>query len=74
MAIKGAVATKAITPNPSIIGSPPVADDAPKARESTKEAVIGPEATPPESKAIALNMVGQKNNNKRAILKAGIRR
>ena len=40
---------------------PPMAVHAPMAKGSMKVAVSGPEATPPESKAMAVNVCGTKN-------------
>ena len=58
MAIKGIIATSAITPKESF---PPFPDcAAPRVKESTKVDVRGPDATPPESKAIPEKSEGQK--------------
>ena len=46
----------------------PAASAAPMAKGSRKVAVIGPEATPPESKAIAVNTGGTKKLSARAII------
>ena len=52
--ISGIIATIATTPNASLKGSPPSVFDAPIINWSMNVAVIGPDATPPESKAIAV--------------------
>ena len=54
MDISGTIATSATTPKASLNILPPVAPDAPIKNYSIKVAVIGPDATPPESKAIAV--------------------
>ena len=50
----GIIATIATTPKASLSTLPPSAVDAPIINCSMNVAVIGPEATPPESKAIAV--------------------
>ena len=56
--ISGVIATIATTPNASVTTFPPTASHAPCANGSKKVAVIGPDATPPESNAIAVNIFG----------------
>ena len=63
MDIKGVIATIAIMPNASVNIFPPMASQAPIAIGNKNVAVIGPDATPPESKAIAVNISGTKNDN-----------
>ena len=63
------MATSAITPNPSEV--PPAPEFEPSANESTKVEVIGPEATPPESNAIAVKVSGHQIINKSAITYPG---
>ena len=58
--IKGIIATSATSPNASVMTFPPSAVHAPIASGSMNVAVRGPEATPPESKAIAVNVRGTK--------------
>ena len=60
MAISGVMATMATTPKASVTTFPPTARHAPVASGSRKVAVIGPEATPPESNAMAVKMSGTK--------------
>ena len=55
------MATMAMTPKASRTGFPPAAADAPSVNDNIKVEVIGPEATPPESKAIAVKSLGVKN-------------
>ena len=62
MAIRGVIATIATSPKASAMGFPPSASTAPRAKGSRNVAVIGPEATPPESKAMAVNTRGTKND------------
>ena len=64
----------ATTPKPSVATFPPTAAHAPSASGRTKLAVIAPEATPPESKAIAVNMSGTKTVKTNAIQYPGIRK
>ena len=54
------MATMATTPKASVRMSPPTASQAPMAKGRRKVAVMGPEATPPESKATAVKMRGTK--------------
>ncbi len=61
MVISGVMATMAIMPNASVMIFPPRVWQAPMASGSKKVAVMGPEATPPESNAIAVNIFGTKN-------------
>ena len=60
------MATMATTPNASATTSPPSAVHAPIANGNRKVAVIGPEATPPESNAIDVNIGGTMNINSSA--------
>ena len=53
------MATRAITPKASSAGFPPLAPEAPRVNERIKVLVIGPLATPPESKAIPVKSLGQ---------------
>lgn len=53
------MATSAITPNESLLPEEELA--APNANESTKVEVNGPDATPPESKAMPVKSSGQKS-------------
>ncbi len=48
------MATMATTPNASVTMLPPTAAQAPCASGSRKVAVMGPEATPPASNAMAV--------------------
>ena len=57
----------ATMPKASVIMFPPNASQAPIASGNRKVAVIGPEATPPESNAIAVNNFGTKNVSIKAI-------
>ena len=52
--LKGIIATIATTPKASLSGLPPITLLAPIMNCSIKVAVMGPEATPPESNAIAV--------------------
>ena len=52
--ISGVIATIATTPNASVTMLPPSATHAPCASGNRNAAVMGPEATPPESNAIAV--------------------
>lgn len=61
------MATRAITPKASVTGFPPEALEAPSVNDRMKVLVMGPLATPPESKATAVNMGGQKNDSARAM-------
>ena len=67
MAISGVMATMATTPNASEAMFPPTALHAPMASGSRNVAVIGPEATPPESNAMDVKIGGTKNIRIRAI-------
>ena len=58
--MSGVMATMAITPKASCTMLPPAALHAPTAKGSRNVAVMGPEATPPESKAMAVNIFGTK--------------
>ena len=57
------MATMATTPKASATTSPPTARQAPVAKGSRKVAVMGPEATPPESKATAVKIFGTKKDS-----------
>ena len=59
MAINGVIATRAITPKISFEPEP-LQPAAPSAKERTNVEVIGPEATPPESKAMPVKSDGEK--------------
>ncbi len=58
--MSGIMATSETSPKASVMTFPPTASHAPMAKGSMKVAVIGPEATPPESKAMAVKMGGTK--------------
>ena len=58
MATRGVMATMATMPKASVSTLPPSASQAPMAKGSRKVAVMGPEATPPESKAMAVKTLG----------------
>ena len=62
MVKSGVIATIATTPNASVITLPPKASQAPMAKGSKNVAVMGPDATPPESKAMAVNMLGTRKD------------
>ena len=66
------MATIATTPNASVTISPPTLTHAPIAKGSRKVAVIGPDATPPESNAIAVKIFGTKNDRSSAAADPGI--
>ena len=55
------MATMAMTPKASRTGFPPAALDAPSVNDKMNVEVMGPDATPPESKAIAVKSLGVKN-------------
>ena len=57
----------ATTPKASVSIFPPNAEQLPIAKGRRKVAVIGHEATPPESKAIAVKMGGDMKVNAKAI-------
>ena len=65
--ISGIIATSATVPNASVNMFPPTALHTPIAKGSINVADIGPDATPPESKAIAVKIEGTKNDITRAI-------
>ncbi len=67
MVIRGVMATMATTPKASVMILPPTALQAPMAKGRRKVAVMGPEATPPESKAMAVNIFGTKKVKSRAM-------
>ena len=58
--ISGIIATRATRPKASVMTFPPTASHAPMAKGSMKVAVSGPEATPPESNAMAVKVRGTK--------------
>lgn len=60
MAIRGVMAIMAMQPKASTAGFPPKVLDEPSMKARIKVDAMGPDATPPESKAIAVNMRGQK--------------
>lgn len=60
MVISGVMATMATIPKASVIKLPPRALHAPMAKGSRKVAVMGPDATPPESNAMAVKILGTK--------------
>lgn len=75
--IRGVIATIATTPKASVriwSGEPPFsATHAPTISGSIKLEVKGPLATPPESKAIAVYILGTKNESPKDIRYPGIR-
>ena len=58
MVTRGVMATMATIPKASVIMLPPRAWQAPWAKGRRKVAVMGPLATPPESKAMPVKMLG----------------
>ena len=66
MVHSGVMATRATMPKASVSTLPPTASQAPMARGSRKVVVMGPEATPPESKATPVNIWGTKKVMPRA--------
>ena len=74
MVISGVMATIATTPKASVVTSPPNALHAPMASGNRNVAVIGPLATPPESKAMAVKIGGVKNVSTAAIRYPGTNR
>ena len=58
MVMSGVMATMATMPKASVRILPPTASHAPMAKGSRNVAVMGPEATPPESKAMAVKILG----------------
>ena len=68
MAINGAIATIATTPNASVTTLPPTAVHAPMASGRRNVEVMGPLATPPESKAIPTNTFGTNRVSTRAMM------
>ena len=56
--MSGVMATMATTPKASVTILPPTATQAPCASGSRKVAVMGPDATPPASNAMAVNSFG----------------
>ena len=71
MAISGVMDTMATIPNASLTIFPPIAWHTPMANGRRKVAVIGPDATPPESNAIAVNIFGTKKDRQMAITYPG---
>ena len=67
MVSSGVMATMATMPNASVRTFPPSASHAPIEKGSRKVVVIGPEATPPESNAMPVNIFGTKNVSVSAI-------
>ena len=67
MVMSGVMATIATTPKASVTMLPPTALHAPIAKGSRNVAVIGPEATPPESNAMAVKIFGTKNESTSAM-------
>ena len=67
MVINGVIATIATTPKASVTILPPTLAHAPIANGSKNVAVIGPEATPPESKAMAVKIFGTKKDKPSAM-------
>ena len=65
--MSGIIATSATRPNASVITLPPSASHAPVANGSMYVAVKGPDATPPESNAMAVNVRGTKKLKASAI-------
>ena len=72
MAISGAMATRATTPKASVTTLPPTAEQAPMAKGSRKVEVMGPLATPPESKAMPTNTAGAIRLSTRAMRYPGM--
>ena len=66
MVMSGIMAIMAMTPKASVMGLPPRACEAPRVKARMKVEAMGPEATPPESKAMAVNICGQKRVSPRA--------
>ena len=62
------MATSATRPKASVMMLPPSAVVAPMAKGSIKVAVRGPEATPPESKAMAVKVLGTKKDSPSAMI------
>ena len=65
MVTSGVIATMATTPKASVTTLPPSASQAPMAKGSRNVAVIGPEATPPESKAMEVKIFGTTKDSAR---------
>ena len=63
MVMSGVIATIATTPNAPDTTSPPTPVHTPMDIGNRKVAVIGPEATPPESNAMAVKIGGTKKDN-----------
>ena len=57
------MATMATTPNASVVTSPPTAAHAPMDMDSMNVAVMGPDATPPESNDSARKESGTKHES-----------
>ncbi len=64
--IRGVMATMATIPKASVTIFPPKASQAPIAKGRRKVAVMGPEATPPESKAMDVKIGGTTKERPRA--------
>ena len=62
MVSNGVMATMDTTPKASVTTLPPSALHAPWANGNKNVAVMGPEATPPESKAMAVKIFGAKKD------------
>ena len=72
MAISGVKATKATIPKASVIKLPPRASHTPMLSGSKNVEVIGPLATPPESKAIPIKISGTSLDKIKAMIYPGI--
>ena len=59
MAMSGVMAISEMTPKASPADPACRALETPRVKDRIKEEAMGPEATPPESKAMAVNMGGQ---------------
>lgn len=66
MVSRGVMATMATIPKASVRMFPPKASQAPIAKGRRKVVVIGPLATPPESKAMPVKILGTKKVMARA--------
>ena len=67
MVTNGVIATMATMPKASVRIFPPMLSQAPMVKGNRKAAVIGPLATPPESKAMAVKILGTKKDSARAM-------
>ena len=72
--IRGVMATMATIPKASVRRFPPTTSQAPIASGRRKVAVMGPEATPPESKAMEVKMDGTTKERPSAITYPGSRK